>query len=610
MGNFLIIQGCQDNKTKWQQSFTTGAETLKNLKGCSGFRTINRIPCYAAKLPRLNGTGEEITEDRETGSWMFSTGTWFYQRTSHEAAAQALLKSYLRNGDKIFEQLEGFFVISLYDGLKDELVCVTDIAGGCHAYFRALDGVVALSSSSLILAKMGKVKFDTVACGEFLSVGTIFEDRTLYKEVKKLQPATIYRFKEGRLQETRKYWTCRAIEVLPFREGEAIERYEEELKKVTRDVISTFKHPLCDLTGGYDSRAILAGFLAVGYRPAVTVTGEDNEPDVLVSKRIAEKFSLQHFQRKFGSDWPGELYSYVNKAIDLTEGEYDVMEYARILRVHQESSKEHDITINGSYGEISRGYWWELLFPKLGRREPVDFLRIARKRYVLRDFSESILSSDLRLPLIEHFAEIMQRANHGLEHKPNTLQLDNIYINLRMQRWQGRIASATNQVWPCLSPFMLRPFLETALSISPKLRRRSLLLRYYLKMRHPQLAEEPLANGIPALPVTFLNFPRFFPLVGYYRERLSKRMPKLFRVASHEGAIGQNSLAYHCRKRLWEIQDVLDLLNLSDMKSLRLYQESAVENFLRQSSSPSFAHERQFGRLLALEMAARFTQAS
>ena len=48
--------------------------------------------------------------------------------------------------------------------------------------------------------------------------------------------------------------------------------------------------------------------------------------------------------------------------------------------------------------------------------------------------------------------EAVARAGAAITQFPNTSQMDNAYLTLRMQRWQGRIASSTNQIWPALSP--------------------------------------------------------------------------------------------------------------------------------------------------------------
>ena len=81
----------------------------------------------------------------------------------------------------------------------------------------------------------------------------------------------------------------------------------------------------------------------------------------------------------------------------------------------------------------------------------------------------------------------------GLGTLPNTTQMDNVYLNMRMQRWQGRIASSTMRIWPCVSPFMWRLPMEAALSAPPSVRLHSRMSRRLIEHFDPRLASLPLA---------------------------------------------------------------------------------------------------------------------
>jgi len=100
----------------------------------------------------------------------------------------------------------------------------------------------------------------------------------------------------------------------------------------------------------------------------------------------------------------------------------------------------------------------------------IDAERVARLRYLPRGFDPTIFQADQRIDLAEHLTNIVRRSNRALRKSPNTFQLDNTYISMRMHRWQGRIASSTNQIWPCLSPFMFRSILEVMLQTDHHLR--------------------------------------------------------------------------------------------------------------------------------------------
>lgn len=85
-----------------------------------------------------------------------------------------------------------------------------------------------------------------------------------------------------------------------------------------------------------------------------------------------------------------------------------------------------------------------------------------------------------------------------------------------MQRWQGRIASSTARIWPCLSPFMFREVMDVALSAPPPIRVRNRLTRRLIEHLDPQLSAIPLDDGTPAMPLRLSTAHHFWPLARKY----------------------------------------------------------------------------------------------
>ena len=174
---------------------------------------------------------------------------------------------------------------------------------------------------------------------------------------------------------------------------------------------------------------------------------------------------------------------------------------------------------------------------------------------------------------------------------------------MRMQRWQGRIASSTNQIWPCLSLFIFRSVLETILMVKASLRRRSLLVRRMLAEFEPRLGEFPLEHGFPALPVTWKNFYRFWPILGYYKKRI---IAKAFQKAGWRRAPSlPASSQLPPRFNLWEEEEMRDLLDPEKMGLGRLGDRKALDNFLSLSDKQDFKFNDQWTRMLTLEYTLR-----
>jgi hypothetical protein len=172
---------------------------------------------------------------------------------------------------------------------------------------------------------------------------------------------------------------------------------------------------------------------------------------------------------------------------------------------------------------------------------------------------------------------------------------------MRIHCWQGRIASSTNQLWPCLSPFGLRSVLAIVLQTAPHLRLRSLLVRKMLAAYTPQLAAFPLDRGYPALPATWGNFYRFWPLPVYFGKRVFAKMARVIR-SNEAASIAQGSVL-SLRLQLWREEAVHEILCHETKKLETIVEKSALDDFLSRSQQQRFPYDAQWRRLLSLQAA-------
>ena len=547
---------------------------------------------FAMCTARDNGSGAFIASDPETNTWLVVVGTCFDQ--TGICSPEHLLKQYLHTGlDALCQKLEGFFAIVIGEGTRNELVIITDIIGSCHAYVRQLCGYTAISSSSLLLACMDEVSLDPVACQEFLGMGIIYEDRSFYREIKKLPPASVITFKEGVEVQRRVYWNPPQLAPESLDPQQATEQLWAEAARAATKVRNAFEHVVCDLTGGYDSRAIAAAFLGAAASITTTVSGPAGSADVRVSTALAQRIGTRHlhFPPQGEPSFPE-----MQTAVRMTDGEYDVAEYSSIARIHRQLAQQFQISINGSFGEVARGYWWELLFPRIGARTPLDRHKLSARRYAWHS-SNDLFRPEFKLKLVEHMAAVIERATADLAGAPNTFQMDVAYLRMRMQRWQGRIASSTNRIWPCLSPFMFRRVLETMLQAHHSVRERSLLVRRMLAQYQPALANFPLEHGYPAAPFSGQNFWRFWPLLPEYGKAVVRKS------ISTMGWTRTPPVTESFAKRLWKLDEFRESLLPAQLSTPTVLDDGVLNHFLEESKQAGFARQVDWNRLISIELA-------
>jgi asparagine synthase (glutamine-hydrolysing) len=451
-------------------------------------------------------------------------GTWFARGVT-ATSAEALAAWISREGvDAIASALEGPFAIAVHDRFRGLLHVVTDIAGTMHVFCVRNDSGWMISTSSAWLAAMGRTDLDPIGLHEFIATGIVFEDRTLWRGVHKIGPARITTFAADGKTSSRQYWSFAGLQ--PERDDldTSVQRLSASLANAARLIGARYPRVLCDITGGYDSRATIAGFMLAGVPFAGTVSGAETSPDVVISHAIAERFAIPHRRAV-----PSLRYdrTELERSTALTDGEYDAVEYARIAAIHREHATGHDISVNGSFGELARGYWWELLWPAIGRRKVLDCEMLSRRRFAAFPYDATVFADGARFDLTRHMTSVIARVNDPVRDMPNTTQMDHSYFALRMQRWQGRIASSTSRIFPGLSPFAFRSVLEATLEARASSRIRSLLIRTVLARHAPTLARIPLEGGYPAVPATASKLHLFWPLIPHYAERVRSKLARM-----------------------------------------------------------------------------------
>jgi hypothetical protein len=596
VGNFLFISGTDnEGATVWRN----GLAQAQRLKGSVPTRVLETAGLRLASFARQNGSGAPLLRDEATGNWLLVVGSWFHSDGYGTGAEVRLLARLAQVGSaQVAQELSGFFTLLSGDGQSGTTFVVTDLIGSRHAFYREFSWGVALASSSLLLASLETAALDPLGCEEFLRTGIVYEDRSFYRDVRKLAPASVYQVANGKLDAPQRYWHIKQLMPEALKGAQAVEAFSTSITGAARQVGQTFPRLISDLTGGYDSRVLTAALLTAGVPFETTVSGPPTAPDVVIAHGLASITGQPHHPVEVN---PKITFAQVQQALALTDGEADIVEYARnVMSIHRGTAQQYDISLNGSFGEVARGYWWELLLPHTGACAPLDARKVAAARYVVDPGSPQLFAAPV--DLIRHFAEVIERANVGLQDWPNTAQMDHAYLQLRMQRWQGRMATSTDQIRPCLSPLMFRPVLETMLQTEQRLRQRSLLVRHVLKRLQPKLAAYPLEHGYPAEPFSLGNAHRFAPLLTSYGRKVWDKGWRVLGVKHTASGVPQAAPA---RVQLWREEAVRELLQPATMQLRDWLGVDRLQAFLNASQQPNFPYAQQWARLLSLECALR-----
>ncbi len=600
MGQLLIVQASGGPET--ESLFRRGLALFESLHHIQPVAQQTTAAGAVAVLPSLHGPRTGIVEDG-SGGWICGAGTWFFEGAAGEEGLRRMLRHPRRDHSAAawLKEIDGAFAIALSGPEPGALRVVTDLLGTLHIYSASTGSAAVICTSSLVLAALLRPAWDPIGCRQFLATGTVFESRTLFEGIAKLAPASVYTFAGGQVKAPAVYWNLGDVmyDRAPRR---GVPELAAALVRAVDTVHRNFKHPVMDLTGGFDSRAILGAALQAGAHFETVVNGAPGDGDVVSAQAIADAFQLTHHHRTRTPPTGEEWCERVHHAVRLCDGEYDAVLYAPVYATHLRLSGEFDASINGSNGEVAKGYWWELLMPHTGKPGRFDARMVAARRFVADGEEPGLLAHPFSEDLPDLFAGIIRRTNAGLENHPNTAQMDNVYLRMRMQRWQGRIASATSRIWPCVSPFSFREPMEAALAAPPAERGNNRMSRRLIEYQNPKLAALPLAQGYPALPWRLTTAHRFGALyaetarVVIRRAFLTLHLPSPFAAKQSAGPQGPG---------LWDHPPVRELLDPARMITRDLYNPEKLQGLLARSRAGSSTATARATRVLTLEMLAR-----
>ncbi len=609
MSHLLIAQSSRC--TNSHKVFGEGLSLFFRILRMHPVDTVRHSTLAISVFPRIKARSCDIVRSSiRSTQWISGTGTWFYQGESGEGALRKLLddpRFPTDVSDECLRGLDGQYVLAHGDCASGELIVITDRLGILHIYATRIGSTMVLSTSSLILAALVRGEWDPEGCRQFIASGNIFEpSRSLFKEVKKLEDARVYRFVDGEARPARRYWSVESV--IRQNDGSPIDVPEinAALQNSLRLIQRNFPKPIMDFTGGFDTRGLVGAMLTAGLNIDVVVNGYDHNADVIASTRIAREFGLQQHHRCHGFASVQQWWNRAKESLWYCDGECDLLYYGPTLECHLVNSDGFDCSINGSIGEILKGHWWELLFPYTGAPSHFDARLIADRRFVFEGEVPGLLAFTYPQSLTEYMANVVRQTITGMQGLPNTALLDTVYIVLRQQKWLGRTVSATDRIWPCIAPYGFKQPMELAILAPVFSRQRQRMSRSLIEYQNSRLASLPLPDGSPASTMRLANIYQFGPWFRRYARLIARRILIQAKVRGRERTV--KALYPHAilpLKELVQLEEVRSLLDPREMYTQELYNRRILQTELDKCITATSTNAYRLPRILTLELLAR-----
>src|SRR5271157_5153530 len=251
--------------------------------------------------------------------------------------------------------LNGWFHGLLVDRRRKTATLFNDRYGLHRLYYHEpKDGFYFAAEAKAILAVRPELRrADIKGLGEFIAVGCVLENRTLFEGLHVLPPASAWSFRNGSIERQASYFQPQEWEEQEPLEPET---YYRELREVfSRNLPRYFNGTQrigMSLTGGLDTRAIMAWHKpSPGSLPCYTFGGTYREcRDVLVARQVAGACGQPHQVIRAGAEFLSHFPDYAQRTVYLTDGCADVS-CSPVLYVCQKAREIAPVRMTGNYGD-------------------------------------------------------------------------------------------------------------------------------------------------------------------------------------------------------------------------------------------------------------------
>ena len=268
----------------------------------------------------------EVFPDRAELEYLRSKG---HSIATDSNDASYLVHKYEESGISFLAQLNGWFNGVLIDLRQRQATLFNDRYGLARLYYHLSDDALYFASEAKALLKVlpASRQLDSTSLAEFLSCGCPLQGRTLFSQIYLLPCAASWTHTSKAPISTRSYFDSRSwVEQLPLTETEYYEQLRDTWKDILPRYFSGTQEVGLSMTGGLDSRMILAWApREPGSLPCYTFGGRYREcADVTLAREASRVCRQPHQVLRVGAEFLKEFPTLAEKSVYVSDGAMDV----------------------------------------------------------------------------------------------------------------------------------------------------------------------------------------------------------------------------------------------------------------------------------------------
>jgi Asparagine synthase len=376
-------------------------------------------------------------------------------------------------------ELKGVFFVAVKHLESGDCYAFVDNSALFHAYY----SLRFVSTSFIELARLEELRpenLDDESLVELFHFGTISFGRTLFSNIRKIDPDVIVCIKAG--------GTATLIpKPLPDIAAAPDQPFEEFLRDFACSVAG--KSISLDLTGGIDSRLLAAALSYYGLPFELAASGVPRSRDLQIAEHVATVLGrnfVPTYHNPDGADW--------EEILAVCEGMCDPAKAHRPIQLQQDRQRRGiEVALSGAGGELFKDFWWLQDFP-LYRRRRSSLQRLYAFRLVAIEPQHSYLARRYRAVSKTYRSRTLLRLSRYIA-ETNTQTYDRIYYFFKMREFAGRFLTNSLQYLEVYAPYLERDAVRVGYGLSRGQRFFNRYHRELITRFHPGAAGIPTTEG-------------------------------------------------------------------------------------------------------------------
>lgn len=213
---------------------------------------------------------------------------------------EVILAAYAAWGAEGFERLRGMFAFAIYDSRAQELILARDRLGKKPLYWsKTASGFIFGSELKALRAHPGCPReIDLRSAAHYFAREYVPTPRSIYKDIRKLEPASYLRLKEG-VVTIKPYWNPSAP-AESMSEAEALARLDALLTEATRERMVSDVPLGVFLSGGIDSSTVAYFASKASAQKIKTFSigfSEKSFDESAQARLVAKRLGTEHYEK-------------------------------------------------------------------------------------------------------------------------------------------------------------------------------------------------------------------------------------------------------------------------------------------------------------------------